>query len=376
MVFWITALLMCGAAVFLVLFPLSRQTGEETANDGLDLYRAQLAELDERAAATVTDKAGLEADRAEIARRMIRADRALKTPKSGSLSARVPRTIASLMVIGLVPAIGLGLYFMEGSPGRRDVPFAIQQAGKLKDQSVDQLVRKAEQHLEENPNDPRGWEILARVYARLDRPQQQARALGELLRLNGPNATLLTNLGEALTAAQDNVVPARAQALFKQAIKISPKHRKARFYLALSLEQEGRFVQAREIWLALAKLNPKDAGWQSLIAMHLKVAAKNIATGLSGPSKLDVEAAANLSASDRSSMIEGMVERLAGKLKTTPDDFQGWQRLIRSYVVLKNLTKAGQALTQAQTQFDGQSDKMEILARLRRDLDLPAKENP
>ena len=38
-------------------------------------------------------------------------------------------------------------------------------------------------------------------------------------------------------------------------------------------------------------------------------------------------------------MIEGMVSRLAERLKAEPDDVEGWLRLIRSYVVLGRATK-------------------------------------
>jgi cytochrome c-type biogenesis protein CcmH len=46
-------------------------------------------------------------------------------------------------------------------------------------------------------------------------------------------------------------------------------------------------------------------------------------------------------------MIRSMVEQLAARLETTPDDFDGWQRLARSYGVLGEKRQAAAAAERA-----------------------------
>lgn len=46
-------------------------------------------------------------------------------------------------------------------------------------------------------------------------------------------------------------------------------------------------------------------------------------------------------------MIRGMVERLAARLETMPEDFEGWQRLARSYGVLGEKRQAAAAAERA-----------------------------
>ncbi len=46
-------------------------------------------------------------------------------------------------------------------------------------------------------------------------------------------------------------------------------------------------------------------------------------------------------------MIQGMVDRLATRLKQNGDDVEGWLRLVRAYMVLGNVDRARAALRDA-----------------------------
>ncbi len=53
-----------------------------------------------------------------------------------------------------------------------------------------------------------------------------------------------------------------------------------------------------------------------------------------GPTAQDMAAAQNMSPEDRLAMIRSMVARLADRLKSEPNDLDGWLRLGRAYGVL------------------------------------------
>jgi len=53
-----------------------------------------------------------------------------------------------------------------------------------------------------------------------------------------------------------------------------------------------------------------------------------------GPSAEDVKAAQEMSPKERAQMIMGMVDSLAQKLEDSPDNPQGWVRLLRARTVL------------------------------------------
>lgn len=66
-----------------------------------------------------------------------------------------------------------------------------------------------------------------------------------------------------------------------------------------------------------------------------------------GPDADSLAAAADMSAQDRDAMILSMVEALRDRLRTTPDDTEGWQRLARAYGVLGDAEAAFDALARA-----------------------------
>ena len=67
-------------------------------------------------------------------------------------------------------------------------------------------------------------------------------------------------------------------------------------------------------------------------------------------SRTDVSASITMAGAapeDRQAMIRSMVDRLASRLATQPDDVEGWSRLGRSYLVLNEPDKAREAYARA-----------------------------
>ena len=57
-------------------------------------------------------------------------------------------------------------------------------------------------------------------------------------------------------------------------------------------------------------------------------------------------------------MIRGMVARLADRLKQDGDDLEGWQRLLRAYMVLGERDKAHAAAADAKRALASDPDKL------------------
>jgi cytochrome c-type biogenesis protein CcmH len=65
-----------------------------------------------------------------------------------------------------------------------------------------------------------------------------------------------------------------------------------------------------------------------------------------------------MSEGDRSAMVHTMVARLADRLKQNGDDVEGWQRLLRAYVVLNERDKAQAAAGDARKALASDPEKL------------------
>ena len=340
MTLWFVFALMTAAAVFAVLWPLGRAGRPQQDGSETTVYRDQLSEIDRDVSAGLINPPEAAAARVEIGRRLLAAaDDEREAPAASNI--RLRRVAAVIALVGL-PVVAAALYYPLGSPGMPDFPLA-QRSRSPDTQSLENLVAQVEQHLEKNPTDGRGWSIVAPVLARMGRMDDAIRAFRNSITYNGESAAGRADLGEVLVAAAAGVVTAEAKAEFERAAALSADEVKARYFLGLAAEQDGRSAEAASIWRAMLEKAPADAPWRSLVQAAL------VRVGGSPPalSNEAVAAAKDMSESDRSAMIRSMVERLANRLKQNGDDVEGWLRLVRAYMVLGDADKAKSASSDA-----------------------------
>jgi len=251
MLFWPLFALMTGAAILAVLWPLGRPRAALAANEAdLAVYRDQLHEIERDRASGILPEREAEGARTEVSRRLLAAaDRAGETT---ALGAQSRRRIAALAALAGVPLFAFAVYGALGSPGLPDAPLQTRLEKSPEQQDVAILVRRIESHLAGNPNDARGWEVLAPIYLRLGRAQDAVNARSNILQLRGADAARLADLGEAMVASADGAVRADAKQTFDRAHGMDKSNAKARFFLALAAEQDGRKSEALDAWRALA----------------------------------------------------------------------------------------------------------------------------
>jgi cytochrome c-type biogenesis protein CcmH len=172
------------------------------------------------------------------------------------------------------------------------------------------------------------------------------------------------------------MVTAEAQAAFLRALKLEPGQPKAGFYLASALAQEGKIKEAVAAWQAMANALPADSPWREAVGQAVAAANARLAAveGGAGPTKEEIDAAAGMSAEDRSAMIETMVAGLDEKLRQNPRDLEGWTRLVRSYHMLGRADAARDALKRGMAAFGDGSPESKQLAEFSTSLGLTAAE--
>ena len=380
-IFWIAAAALSALVVALLLRPLLRRQVDQPSSAAYDLqvYKDQLAEVASELERGNLTAAEAQAAQAEIERRLLRAAEAEKRQQSAR--AGQPARVLAMVLTAFLPLGTLGLYLYSlGSPGMPSMPFAERAAERQQSDERDRLIAELAARMQEDPSDPRGWEILARNYAVIGRYLQAAEAYREAIARGFDRADLRASRAEALIAANDGVVTPEARREVEAALQQNPAEPLAIYYVGVMYEQVGELRQAVETWARLLRDLPPDIAGRGQVMARLTEAARraglepgdfDTASRLApagvpplgptaggqlqgqpgsqpGPTREQMEAAQEMSPEERQAMVQGMVEGLASRLEETPEDLEGWLRLARAYAVLGRRDDAVSALERAQ----------------------------
>ncbi|MBD2748032.1 c-type cytochrome biogenesis protein CcmI [Microvirga sp. BT688] len=361
MVIWIILLAMTAAAVMAVLWPLSRHYAvARQANPDTQFYREQIAEIERDLARGVLLPSEAEAAKAEAGRRLLRATGLQAEDAFAAVGepALRRRRAASTLALSIIPLLALATYEIYGSPqllseppGARMQP---QQAGGT---NLLGAVADIEAHLAKNPQDGRGWEVIAPVYLRMGRIEDAVKAYESAIRYQAPDAVRLANYGEALVLAKDGLISAEAQAAFEQAVKLDPSAPKAQFYLARAAVQDGQADKAKAILENLLASSPADAPWVDPVKQELAAL---------GSPQPEAAAAAQIGPE----AVAGMVTGLASRLETQGGTAEEWARLMRSYAVLGQREKATDAAKRAREALAQDAEALKTIDSMAQELKL------
>ncbi|TAV81206.1 c-type cytochrome biogenesis protein CcmI, partial [Rhizobium leguminosarum] len=222
MVIWIVFAVITAAIIASLLHPLAsgrvRVNGGEA--DAARVYRDQLLELDRELQANEIGRNEYEYARAETARRLFKASEPKREERQRLPHPRHPRRWLRLAVVAFLPLASIGLYVLVGSP---DMPSRPLQA-RLEEpgQDIAILVAKTERHLASQPDDGRGWDVIAPIYLRTSRVVDARSAYRNALRLLGPSPVRLDGLAETLMAVSDGVVTEEARQVLEQSLTLEP----------------------------------------------------------------------------------------------------------------------------------------------------------
>jgi cytochrome c-type biogenesis protein CcmH len=317
---WVVFALMTFAAVLIVLWPLSRARGRMgRAQADTAFYRLQLAEVERDAARELLAPAEMEAARTEVARRLLAASAevpAIEAEESSGPGTRHRRLAAAVVALAVIPMVTLGLYARLGSPDEPDEP----------------------------------------LLARFNLPPEKAKIALAILRAE--------TYAENQVLANNGKVTPEAIKVFQAVLDVAPGEPKARFYLALAAEQGGDRPRALDMLAKLVADSPPDAPWLDMVKAHI--------ASLSGsaPAAGEAAAIASLPPEEQQAAIHGMVDKLAAQLAQDGHDTEGWLRLVRSYVVLKESDKARGALADARRSLAADAQALAKLDALGRELGL------
>jgi cytochrome c-type biogenesis protein CcmH len=354
--FWIAAVLLSVAAAGLVIAGALRLSAREGADPAQQLRRRQLAEIEDLIGRGVMAPEEARAIRTEASRRLLAA--ASDAPAPPAAWAQKGRAA----VIGLsllAPVVAAGLYLKVGSPGTPGQAFAkrlaVWEQAEPQDLQPGEMAAVLTDMTKHRPPDPEMFKALAKARLAAGDPVGAEAALHKALALDRERPDLWSLLGTARVQSGDGAqVDSGARNAFNEALKRDPTLLGPRYFLARGRIAEGKVSEGLSQLNALASELPADApGREQLMTEISAITTIGGLVDAARPNGGDPKAV--------NAAIQGMVQRLAARLETKPDDPEGWVRLVRAYGVLGDKPKADAALAKAKARY---TDRPEILAQL------------
>lgn len=179
-----------------------------------------------------------------------------------------PRS-ATIIIAGLTLSAA-GLYQLVGSP------IALDAAMVKRPASIEEALSQLERSRDRFP-DHEGWVMLATAYGRVGKPEQARDAWEEVLKRAPDDANFLAAAAEARAQVHpQRRFDAKAVEYLRHALKNTPEHQRARFFLGIALRQQNKPAEAAAAWEPL--LATVDAA--NADTLRAEIDAARVAAGL------------------------------------------------------------------------------------------------
>jgi cytochrome c-type biogenesis protein CcmH len=244
-------------------------------------------------------------------------------------------------------ALALGTYGLLGNPTLPSQPLAGRPDAVAQTLDLDEAITTIEARLERDPDDLRGWSVIAPAYMELGRFADAERAYRRILGLAPPTADIETDLAEALMMQTGGVGAGEPVTLLESAAARDPAHVRSRFYLASEATRAGDYPQAITRWTELIGMATGEEPW-------LAAAQEGLAFAQNGG------APASMADGPGDADIRGMVAGLQARLDASGGTLEEWTRLVRSYTVLGDLAAAQRAFDAAKAAYPDAAMRAEL----------------
>ena len=263
-------------ALAFVVVPLMRERpSAEPVSDmasNVAIYKSQRRELDDELARGAISEAEHGAALIELSARVVD-----EVPEQNSAEVLVqtkpPWRLVTLVAVA-IPVVAVVLYGTLGVPRAIDMaamppaaggapdPHAGANPGQeppMSDKQILAMVDSLAQKMQQNPNDPRGWILLARSQNALGRYIEASAAFERAAALTPNDAQLLADFADVAVMTQQGRFEGKPYALIKQALQIEPNNMKALALAGTAEMRMGNRAASLKHWEKLKTLVPKDS---------------------------------------------------------------------------------------------------------------------
>ena len=250
--FVIAAAVIVALVLVLLMRPFFRRAGPRTTSHqdlNSAIYREQLAKLEQDLAEGTLGKDDYAQARAELQRRLLDESQA----EVAAVTMNPPRK--TMIGIALaVPLVAGAFYLLIGSPASISGDGgAAQVAGN---QELEQMVASLAAKLEKEPDNPKGWAMLARSYKVMGKTVEAEKAFERAGSFIDDDASMLAAYADTIASNNGGQLAGKPAMLIQKALKADPDHPMS-LWLSGTADLETRnYSQALRTFERLAALLP------------------------------------------------------------------------------------------------------------------------
>ena len=290
--FFIPAILLLVIVLVLLLKPLMfGKGGESTSRRQMNaaIYQEELEKLAAEQAAGKIDAQEYEISHAEMRQRLFQ-DAEVEDDKA--IMGSTKKVIIGLSVF--IVLVSSGLYLGLGDA------FRVAQNNQQKPMTqagIEQMVADFALKMEKDPNNLKGWAMLARSYRILGRHEDAAKAYARAGNFINDDPELLAEYADVLVGVANGSFVGKPMQLIQQALKLDPNNLLALWLSGTAAFTNGNYSSAVQTWERLAKLLPPNSEEARAIATSIEEArskggmiAAPVATGKSISGQVELSA--------------------------------------------------------------------------------------
>jgi cytochrome c-type biogenesis protein CcmH len=286
--FWVVVgIFIVGALLFVIPTLLRKKyqhAGLARNTTNVNIYRDQLAELDNDLLADILTREQYEQSKRELQHRMLE-----DIPEGASNTATVvgggKRNVATITLVLLaLPLLAISLYLWLGNtraltpqPAAQQMPMS-STSDEGGHENFSSVLENLTTRLKDQPNDVEGWIMLGRTYAIMQRFHEAKAAYEKVIALVPDDAELISDYADIVAMTNNGSLMGKPLELIDKALRLDPKNPKALALAGTAEFEQKKFAQAAKYWEQLLALIPAESELGRSVSSSI-AEAKSLAAG-------------------------------------------------------------------------------------------------
>jgi cytochrome c-type biogenesis protein CcmH len=274
MIFWFVAAGLIALALAFVLPPFFRKSPSSQTTSSRDLniaiYQERLDELKQlNLSETDFDQAKAELDKTLL--------EDIQTEQPISPQTQSTGRWAAIVVLIMLPVLTIGMFWKTGHfailETIQKTPSQTAQQAEL--DSLEEMIGRLVEKMKQTPEDSKGWVMLGRSYAVLERYQEAEQAyLKAVVLTKETDPDIVADYAEVIALKNDGQIAGKPLELIQKNLNNFLDHPKSLWLVGLNAAQQENFKEAVQNWEKVLAQMPPDSDASKTMQSHIQEAKK------------------------------------------------------------------------------------------------------